>query len=264
MRPKPPKRWDGFPAGHLRAEAVPRPVSALVDSLPAGTDVPPHSHQRAQLMYAVQGTMVVRASGTVWILPASHALWVPPGVVHQIHTNGPVDMRNLYVQPKHAPRGGSNCEVMYVSPLLRELIVRAMDLPMLYDEDGMEGRLMKLALDEIGRLPAQPLGLRMPSDSRLLRLCERVLSDVSAPASIAKLGASVGLSERSVTRLFPRETGLSFGRWVNQAKLLKAFELFDAGRSVTQVALELGYSSPAAFTKMFRRLMGRPPTAMLS
>ena len=40
-------------------------------------------------------------------------------------------------------------------------------------------------------------------------------------------------------------------------------ELFDAGKSVTSVALEVGYSSPAAFSKMFRRVMGKRPTHML-
>jgi len=138
-----------------------------------------------------------------------------------------------------------------------------MELPPLYDQRGMAARVMTLILDEVAALPARPLGLCMPGDPRLLKLCERVLADVSAAGSIAQLGASVGLSERSVIRLFPRETGLSFGRWLSQARLLKAFELFDQGRSVTRVALELGYSSPSAFTKMFRRSMGMPPMAML-
>jgi AraC-like DNA-binding protein len=32
---------------------------------------------------------------------------------------------------------------------------------------------------------------------------------------------------------------------------------------VTRVALEVGYSRPSAFSKMFRRAMGRAPMAML-
>ena len=121
---------------------------------------------------------------------------------------------------------------------------------------------MRLILDEIAALPAQPLSLRMPRDARLLRLCERVLGDLSASESIAELAASAGLSGRTVIRRFPRETGLSFARWQSQARLLKAFELFDAGQSVTRVALELGFSSPSAFAKMFRRALGKAPTAM--
>jgi transcriptional regulator GlxA family with amidase domain len=173
-------------------------------------------------------------------------------------------MRTLYIQPQHAQRIKNECHILFVSPLLRELIVRAMKVPPLYDELGMEGRVMTLILDEVARLPAQPLGLRMPSDPRLLRLCELVLRDLCTRDSVAQLGAAVGLSERSVMRLFLRQTGLSFRRWHNQARLLKAFELLDQGQSLTRIALDVGYSSPSAFAKMFRRTLGKAPTAMRS
>lgn len=277
MRPKrPQRRWKegaphpaavpaakGFPAGHQRAESVPRPVAALADSLARGTLIPPHRHKRAQLIFAVRGSMTVRAAGGLWILPPSHALWVPAGVVHQIRMGGPVEMRTLYIQPGYAHGIRNECHVLFVSPLLRELIVRAIELPALYDKRGMEGRVIRLILDEVARLPAEPLGLRMPNDPRLLRLCNLMLGDLAKPDSIAQLGASVGLSERSVIRLFPLQTGLSFRQWRNQARILKAFELLDHGRSVTLVALELGYSGPSAFSKMFRRTMGKAPKAML-
>lgn len=112
-------------------------------------------------------------------------------------------------------------------------------IPRMYDERGMDGRIMQLILDEVALLHQQPLGQRMPSDARHMRLCEHVLSNLSDSASITQLGVEVGLSERSIIRLFPKETGMSFGRWQKQARLLKAFELFDQGRSVTYVALEL-------------------------
>lgn len=205
---------------------------------------------------------MVQAAGGLWLLPPSHALWMPAGVVHQIRASGNVEMRALYIQPEHAREIGNECHVVFVSALLRELIVRAMEVPALYDERGMDGRLMTLILDEVARLPAQPLGLRMPKDPRLVRLCNLVLSDLCRTDSIARLGARVGLSERSVIRLFTRETGLSFRRWRNQARLLKAFELIDQGQSLTRIALDVGYSSPAAFSKMFRATLGRAPTAM--
>ena len=258
MRPRPPT----FPSAHLRAESVPRPVSALAESLERGARIPPQCHERCQLIFAIAGAMTVRTHDGLWTLPPSHALWMPAGIVHEIRTNGPVELRSLFVQRSHARRIREECHVLSVSPLLRELIVRAVDAPALYDERGMEGRLMHLILDEVARSPARPLGLRMPSDSRLLRLCERVLSDLSATESIARLGAGVGLSERSVIRLFRKETGLSFRRWHNQARLLKAFELFHAGYNVTRIALDVGYSGPSAFTKMFRRAIGAAPRAM--
>lgn len=234
----------------------------MADSLPKGELIPPHCHRRAQLIFAVRGTMTIQADGGRWTVPPSHALWVPAGMVHEIRTHGPLEMRTLYVQPGHARHIGSECRVLFVSPLLRELILRAMALPRLYDPSGMGGAVMQLILHEIAALPAQPLGLRMPRDPRLLRLCGLLLDDLAGPVSLSRLGSSVGLSQRSVMRLFPNQTGMSFGRWRNQARLLKAFELFEQGRGVTSVALEVGYSSPSAFAKMFRRAMGKAPMAM--
>jgi transcriptional regulator GlxA family with amidase domain len=206
--------------------------------------------------------MTVRAGGSLWLLPPSHALWMPPRVVHEIAMAGRVEMRTLYIEPHHAREMGEDCRVLFVSPLLRELIARAMDLPRLYDRAGAQ--VMALILQEIARLPSRPLGLRMPADPRLARLCALLLRDLASHPPIAQLGALVGLSERSVIRLFPKETGLSFRAWHSQARLLKAFELFEAGKSVTRVALEVGYSAPGAFAKMFRRLMGKRPTQMRS
>jgi AraC-like DNA-binding protein/quercetin dioxygenase-like cupin family protein len=266
MRPKPPTllRVPGANTDHVVANRVPRPVSALASSYAKSHVIAPHRHPRAQLIFAVHGVMTVRAAGSMWTVPASHALWMPPGVEHGVHMDSAVEMRSLYFEPRRVRDAPKECGVLFVPPLLRELVVSAMDIPPLYDERSRDGRVMQLIVDEVVSLTPRPLGLRMPSDPRLARLCDRLLADLASSASIAERGREVGLSERSVIRLFPIETGLSFGRWQQQARLLKAFALFDEGLGVTRVALELGYSSPGAFSKMFRRLMGTSPLAMLA
>lgn len=265
MRPKPPslRRAPGAHADPIAANRVPRTVSALASSYAKGHAIKPHTHPRAQLIFGLHGVMTVRAAGCLWTVPASHALWMPSGVEHAIHMDSDVEMRSLYFETRRARGTPRQAEVIFVTPLLRELIVRAMEVPPLYDERGPEGRLMRLIVDEIAAARPEPMSLRMPADPRLRKLCDRVLEDLADTAPIAELGGDVGLSERSVIRLFPHETGLSFGRWQQQARLLRAFALFDEGLGVTQVAMELGYASPAAFTKMFRRLMGVPPRALL-
>lgn len=265
MRPKPPplRRRPGAHADAVAANRVARPVSALANSYPRGHVIAAHRHPRAQLIFGLHGVMTVHAAGSIWTVPASHALWMPSGVEHAVHMASAVEMRSVYFDPRCLRGTPRDCQVLFVSPLLRELIVRAMEISPLYDERGRDGRVMRLIVDELGSLRAEPLSLRMPGDPRLARLCGKVLADLSDTQPIARLGGEVGLSERSVMRLFPSETGLTFGRWQQQARLLKAFALFDEGLGVTQVALELGYSSPAAFTKMFRRLLGGSPRAIL-
>ena len=210
MRPKPPS-FRRAPHGNVdagTANRVPRPVAALANSFPAGHWIAPHHHPRAQFIYGLQGVMTVRAAGSVWTVPASHALWMPAGIEHSVQMHGRVEMRSLYFDRRRVRGTPKECRVLFVTPLLRELIVRAMEIPPLYDERGRDGRIMKLIVDEIAVLRPEPLELRMPTDGRLVRLCDSLLTRLSETSSIAELGARVGLSERSVIRLFPPRDGI--------------------------------------------------------
>jgi AraC-like DNA-binding protein/mannose-6-phosphate isomerase-like protein (cupin superfamily) len=267
MRPKPPslasKPQRGPSAAAQAANRVPRPVAALARSDPAGTQIAPHLHARDQFIYAIRGVMTIRANGFIWTIPPSHGMWMPAHTVHQIHMDTEVEMRTLYLQPGTVAGLGEGCQVLAVTPLLRELILRAMTVPPRYALDSADARLMALIVDEVGRLEARPLSLKLPADKRLARLCGLLIADPGHAASIAELGRQVGLSERSVIRLFPQETGLSLHRWRQQARLMRAFALSDQGMNIGQLADELGYASASAFGKMFAKQFGQAPRRVL-
>ena len=71
--------------------------------------------------------------------------------------------------------------------------------------------------------------------------------------------ARAGVSPRTFSRLFQRDTGMTFRQWRQQLRLLSALRRLAAGQRVNQVALELGYESPSAFVAMFRRALGTTP-----
>lgn len=261
--PKPPSRRAASPNPDSHsANRVPRAVSALARSDPAGHCIAAHQHTRDQLLYAIRGVMTIRAGGSIWTIPSSHGLWVPARVEHALRMDADVEMRTLYFDPEAIAGMPDACCVLSITPLLRELILRAMSIRPDYARDGADGRIMQLIIDEVGRLEHQPLSLKLPADKRLTRLCAHILANLADTSSIAQLGARVGLSERSVIRLFPLETGMSPHRWRQQARLLRAFVLMEQGMSITRIALELGYGGPAAFTRMFGKLFGYPPRAV--
>jgi AraC-like DNA-binding protein len=147
-----------------------------------------------------------------------------------------------------------------VSPLLRELIVRATALPVLYDEKGPDGRLMQMILDEIATLQTLPLDLPMPQDKRLSKLCKALIDDPADDRTLDQFADSFNASARTLARLFRSETGMSFGAWRQQLRLMEAVRRMAAGAPVTTVALDLGYASPSAFAAMFRKSLGVPPS----
>ena len=151
---------------------------------------------------------------------------------------------------------------MEVSPLLRELIVRATEMPTLYDDQGTEGLVIRLLLDEMVRAPILPLSLPLPPAGELGNLCAQLLANPMADATLQSCAASLGMSSRTLARRFIDETGLTFGQWRQRSRIHQAITRLSQGDSITAVALDVGYESPSAFTAMFRKTMGAAPSAM--
>jgi AraC-like DNA-binding protein len=53
---------------------------------------------------------------------------------------------------------------------------------------------------------------------------------------------------------------MTFGKWRQQLRLLRAVELIANGEKVISAALDAGYANPSAFTAMFRRQLGMTPS----
>src|SRR4030095_3608873 len=158
-------------------QRVPRPVAAMAKDFPDGFHIAPHSHEPAQLIFAAEGAMLVSTREGTWAVPPQRAVWMPGGVTHEIRMAGAVAMRTLYVRNDAAPHLPARVRVLAVSALLRELILRACELPVRYDEAGPAGRLMTLILDEIAALPTLALDLPMPRDPRLARICRALRAE---------------------------------------------------------------------------------------
>ena len=241
-----------------RLEELPRPIVAFARDLGPGAQIARHRHRRAQLVYAQSGVLTVTADEGIWVIPPQRAVWMPGGMAHSIRASGPVAMRSLYVQT--SPGLNHQCRVVNVSPLLRELIRRAFDLPTLYDLDGPEGRLMDVLLDQLAQLPTAELHLPAPTDPPLRRITATLTRNPADRRDLSQWARLAGASSRTLSRLFARETGMTFGAWRQQARLLKALEWLAQDMPVTTIALDLGYDSPSAFIAMFRRTLGVSPS----
>jgi AraC-like DNA-binding protein len=168
-------------------------------------------------------------------------------------------MRTLYLHPSATKGLPTACRVVTVPRLLHELILHAVGLPSDYPPDGAEARLMAVIPDQLRALRPEPLHLPMPSDRRLRVVADALIRDPADNDTIRDWARRAGASERTLARLFRRETGMTFGAWRQRLRLLAAIAHLAEGRPVTAVAFDLGYESPSAFVAMFRRELGQPP-----
>lgn len=241
-------------------DASPWPVSGKATDYPGGWHIAPHAHAKHQLIYAVRGEMVVQTRDGRWVVPPTRAIWMVAGMVHEIRCIGEVHMRSLMVAPDAAPELPGRTQVVGISPLLRELILAAIALRQPYAPGTRDERVMRLILDELRVLPVLPLHLPMPSDPRVLGICDALLLQLDDCSTMADWARRLAVDVKTIGRLFVKETGMTFGQWRQQARLLRALELLAGGGKVIDVALALGYDSPSAFASMFRKQFGHAPS----
>ncbi len=235
---------------------VDRPVAVMPKTYRTGETTGWHTHTRAQLLFALRGVLVASARSGAWVVPTDFALWIPPGLAHNVVMHGDIVMRSAYVRAEAVPGGVGECRVIAVSELLKAALVALADEPVLYDEAGRGGHLAALVLDEIARAPATPFALVIPADARLARLARALIADPGLALDIDGWADTVGVSRRTLTRRFRQETGLSFGAWRRRLRLLRAAARVADGEAVERVAGSLGYGSAAAFRAMARRELG--------
>jgi len=240
----------------------PMPVAAgAAINYPIDHQIAPHTHKKNQLICAVHGVMVVASKSGQWIVPPTRAIWMPAGKTHWIRCIGKVHMRSLYIRPEAAPGMPLEPIAVSISPLLRELILAASEIVKPYDVDSRDDRLMRLLIDEIAILPILPLHLPQPVDPRIRRICQAISAAPDDTSTLIEWAQRLQVDPKTVQRLFSRDTGMTFGQWRQQARLLKALEQLAIGTKVVDVALNLGYDSPSAFATMFKRQFGQTPSA---
>lgn len=241
-------------------EGLPRPLYARAESLRAGSWTPLHQHDWVQFSYAISGVLGVQTAEGSFFAPPQWGVWIPAGVEHEVVTSMRAEMRSLYVRTQDSVWAPQRCRVLEVTPLARELIKNFCQLPPEYPEvDSAEARLVQVLLDQLAQLPEVGFSLPLPRHPRLLALCNELIEDPSQVITLHDWASRLGTSEKTLMRMFQRETGLSFRGWRQRARLLSSLSALEEGDSVTNTALACGYDSTSAFIAAFKSLFGYTP-----
>jgi AraC-like DNA-binding protein/mannose-6-phosphate isomerase-like protein (cupin superfamily) len=248
----------------IPAGDTPRRVVAYVLDLKRGGGLPPHRHERAQLLAVTSGSIAVTADGSTFVAPPERAVWVPANTIHETRHLASTRLRTLYIAADAAPDLSQRTTVIQVGPLMRELIDVIIARPRLYDENGADGRIVSVLLDQLAAAAALPLNLPMPKSDSLLRIATRLLEEPAAVPLLRDMASATGMSPRTLERQFKLETGLSLRSFRRQARLLRSLELLSSDMSVATVSDKLGFGEPSAFIAMFRSAFGVTPGRYLA
>lgn len=98
--------------------------------------------------------------------------------------------------------------------------------------------------------------------SHARRFLSAAVEEGGAPPSIDALAHRLYVSRSRLCDAFRRETGQSVGAYARRLRMERACRLLgDGDRSVSEIAVLLGYPSPSAFCHAFSDFTGMPPRA---
>ncbi|SHL47853.1 helix-turn-helix transcriptional regulator [Streptomyces yunnanensis] len=227
--------------------------------LSPGAGIDAHRHDDHQIVYAARGVLAITTDAGTWVAPANRAIWVPAGRAHAHQAHGTLELHLVGLPATDNPLGLDEPTVLTASPLLRELILAYTRAP--HDESPERARLRVVLLDQLRVSPQQPVHLPAPTSPRLQALCALLRADPADNRTLAALGREIGASDRTLSRLFKSELGMTFPQWRTQLRLYHALVLLAENTPVTTVAHLCGWSSASAFIDVFRRAFGRTPGA---
>jgi len=222
---------------------------------------PQHSHPRGQLVALTEGLLIVEAGSERWMFPSEHCAWIPPNCKHAARSVGGAAGSMVDLSPEIC-RGLPKTPSMFSSSeLLFAVVHRMSGWNLRQPLNTAQKHLVATLRDEIRQPDRQPLRLTSPREERLARVADALMKDVADDRTLDAWAHVAGMSRRTFMRAFSAEAGMSFGRWRQQARLFAALEMLAQRKSVTEVAIAVGYDSVSAFIAMFRTMLGTTPQA---
>ncbi len=233
--------------------------------LPAGLWTTWHAHPTwGELAFLPEGNGIFESSSGTYLANNLQCVWIPPRLNHDFYLLEESLNRTIFVD-ESIFKGNErfySMQSIVITPLLRELMLAIDDWHL--DMSREADRHIGLALWEaVVRSEQKTTNMVIPHDRRLQKLCAAVISDIDGNVSLKEWSRELGMSTKTIARLFLRETRTTFGRWVQLAKMEHAHRLIEGGSNVTEAALSCGYSSISSFITTFKKVYGCTPGSMM-
>jgi len=246
-------------------DKIPASIYCMHD-LMGEKDIPFHKHFKGQLLYTEGGIVHVVTDKQTFFLPARHYMWIPSGVLHSIHPGSAnVVMRNLYFPVEsNEPDFFSQTGIYPINDLLLHMIIytNRWSGDIIGGKDNLWhfAQAIKNILPEVS-IYNLPLALPYAKDKRLVAVIKYMEDNLNDDISISDAGKKIGISTRTLSRLFQNDVGMSFVQYLTIQRLMRAVVLLLEERlSVKEAAFRVGYSSVPTFSNTFNKILGIRPT----
>src|ERR1700722_13415931 len=223
-----------------------------------------HYHDVYEIEYACHGVVEVRTQAGHYLLPPHQAAWIPAGLQHQTTLNADGQTLAVIFEPGLVPAAGDRVRIIAVSALLREMMLYSARWPLSRTESGAEadsffhalGYVVAEALED-----ERPLSLPVAADPVVTAATDYTRAHLDRVA-VRDVTRAVGISERTLRRIFSTHLGMSWRSYLLRARVLRSMALLSQpDRSVLEVSIAVGFDDVGAFARSFARHCGETPSA---
>lgn len=231
-----------------------------------------HVHDKHQIVYTLSGTLHVRIGSESYFVPEKHIAWIPSGTEHELCSNNRQSSLVIFYLSFHIygdDMGPQAFSIYHINSFVAENLkfiaskgfeIKQIDLPDLYAFALSFFKLLPSISQNMGFLLKT---LAIPNDARLHPILAYLQEHLHENLKMPQLAAHFGFSVRNLSRLF-NESGIRFCYYVNNLRIMRAIELFaDGGRTMQQIAYEVGFATPNHFNRVFRQITGVSPNAFV-
>jgi AraC-like DNA-binding protein/quercetin dioxygenase-like cupin family protein len=258
------------------SDAVPRVAMANFIKVEDGSEWGPRTIPDWELVLVVRGALsYTSTSGSGAVVARGDILCIPPEEEHLlVCCSGSSDRVNIISCIHLELEVGSWAAGDYAMTSLPPLITKTLGDPLFPHlfkrcSETFEGygplreRLVDAMVRELWlRLVTLWMGESpRPPTPRVRRMQEFLRERLDRPVTRRDLAQAFGLSPERVNTVFKREVGVSPGTFVRRERVLLAYELLAyEGLSVKETAYRTGFSDAFHFSKVFKSLLGIPPS----
>jgi AraC-like DNA-binding protein len=233
---------------HLPESAVYR--SAVV---PANAAYPEHQHAWGEFVYSYSGVMEVKVGKDLYLIPPQYGFWLPEGVRHQGLNRYEAHHCSLYISRDLLNDMPTTCCALSISNLLRNLLEHLLETSPTLPYSEKVRRFISVIVDQLSEAPQMGSYLPGTNDPALSTVLTYLENHPDANDTLHTLATLANTTERTLSRRAQRDLGMPLGEWRNRLRVIRAMGKLEAGLTVENIALDLGYASASAFIAMFKR-----------
>lgn len=229
---------------------------------------PAGEHAAVEICVPTAGELTYRIAGRLFVVQPGQAMVLPARIEHKTIVQDKLRARSVWLTESFMAQAGDVMGIRLTDAIVRPAASLAAFVEPLTEEAGTSQAGRSLLADGLAHALAvtllrdQPQAASSTKDPRIARALDKLHADFAEPLTIAELAQTAGLSRFHFGRCFADVTGLSPHRYLTQVRVQAGASLLRlTRRSVTEVALSVGFGDASAFARAFRRQFGQSPSA---